>query len=437
MDATAAIFSPGDSSNGRYYIDNNSRRDEFLQKDNSSFKPNMFSPTQTSKVTFEINQSQATPIMQKPSIKDQPIWKTFIYDPNTGIYLIKKDKVDQFLQNKTYLKIGEKANCKINVHDSDESSNGNVFFSVTGTYEARSNALEMLRNETGRLGVIVNLPLTSPENQGGMQKGRSMGVGRKPSLAKSSTTQITKTFTPAYSGDSYYANTSASFVYSNNDLRSNKKLPQSIMKRTKSYTAKFEPTLSAPVDYNNNNMSSFAEYSFHNNEFDYNNFASVQMRSSTVNNNNNNNQQFAPYKSYSSKQLNRHSVVQFKPDTFNNENASTQKLNRHSLYINGNDFSQYDFQRPSFNFNIPKSATIGNIKSDITERRPARRYTFKFLLERANSDESKQIPENWPELNAKYPNICFCGRVISYFNPDKYETFWNRTKQLNQNIHVA
>jgi ribosome-binding factor A len=65
--------------------------------------------------------------------------------------------VDQFLQNKTYLKIGEKTNCKINVHDSDDSSNGNVFFSVTGTYEARSNALEMLRNETGRLGVIVSV----------------------------------------------------------------------------------------------------------------------------------------------------------------------------------------------------------------------------------------------------------------------------------------
>ena len=210
------------------------------------------------------------------------------------------------------------------------------------------------------------------DNQGGMQKGRQMGVGKKPSLAKSNTTQITKTFTPAYgNGDGYYANTSASFIYSNNDLRTNKKLPQSIMKRTKSYTAKFEPTLSAPVDFNNN-ANSFAEYSFQNNDYDYN-FGSVQMRPGGTNgntnghgynnNSSNNNPQFAPYKSHSSKQLNRHSVVQFKPDTFNNENTSRQKPNRHSLYLNTNDFSQYDFQRPTYIPGLPKSATIGNIKS--------------------------------------------------------------------------
>jgi hypothetical protein len=51
MDATAAIFSPGDSSNGRYYIDN-SKRDEMLKKDSKKFVEN-YSTLTKFKVTFQ------------------------------------------------------------------------------------------------------------------------------------------------------------------------------------------------------------------------------------------------------------------------------------------------------------------------------------------------------------------------------------------------
>jgi hypothetical protein len=40
-----------------------------------------------------------------------------------------------------------------------------------------------------------------------------------------------------------------------------------------------------------------------------------------------------------------------------------------------------------------------------------KRYSVDFLLERADAFQSKQIPKDWPDLNMKYPNICFCGRV--------------------------
>ena len=38
-----------------------------------------------------------------------------------------------------------------------------------------------------------------------------------------------------------------------------------------------------------------------------------------------------------------------------------------------------------------------------------------FLLARADVAQSKQLPKDWPELNNKYPNICFCGRVSASF----------------------
>lgn len=54
---------------------------------------------------------------------------------------------------------------------------------------------------------------------------------------------------------------------------------------------------------------------------------------------------------------------------------------------------------------------------------PKKRYTFEFLLQRADDVQSKQLPKDWPELNLKYPNICFCGRVSTLINiAIEYET---------------
>jgi hypothetical protein len=58
-------------------------------------------------------------------------------------------------------------------------------------------------------------------------------------------------------------------------------------------------------------------------------------------------------------------------------------------------------------------------------------YSVDFMLSRAEAVHSKKMPDSWKELNEKYPHICFYGKVISYFNPHKYWTHWNKTKILN------
>lgn len=47
--------------------------------------------------------------------------------------------------------------------------------------------------------------------------------------------------------------------------------------------------------------------------------------------------------------------------------------------------------------------------------RERRRYTVDFLLARSDIPSSKKLPKNWKELNVKYPNICFCGKVYKIF----------------------
>ncbi len=86
--------------------------------------------------------------------------RSFVYDPNTSIYLIKREKIDRkFLVNKEYLNdISLKTNTKINFYSNGDLNDNNttVYFTVNGVYEARCDALEMLRDETGKAGVIVS-----------------------------------------------------------------------------------------------------------------------------------------------------------------------------------------------------------------------------------------------------------------------------------------
>ncbi len=43
-------------------------------------------------------------------------------------------------------------------------------------------------------------------------------------------------------------------------------------------------------------------------------------------------------------------------------------------------------------------------------------YSVNFMLSRAESVHSKKIPINWKELNEKYPNFCFYGKVCNFPN---------------------
>lgn len=45
------------------------------------------------------------------------------------------------------------------------------------------------------------------------------------------------------------------------------------------------------------------------------------------------------------------------------------------------------------------------------------------------------MPSNWKALNEKFPNVCFCGKVLSYFNPYKYHEHWEKTKIQNYELH--
>jgi hypothetical protein len=43
-------------------------------------------------------------------------------------------------------------------------------------------------------------------------------------------------------------------------------------------------------------------------------------------------------------------------------------------------------------------------------------YSVDFLLQRANSVHSKKMPTHWKDLNEKYPNFCFYGKVCNIIN---------------------
>lgn len=74
-------------------------------------------------------------------------------------------------------------------------------------------------------------------------------------------------------------------------------------------------------------------------------------------------------------------------------------------------------------------------QNTINNKKEIRRYTIDFLLARSDVPSSKKMPQNWKELNLKYPNVCFCGKVISYFNPYKYNDHWTKTQNINPDLH--
>ncbi|CAF1000181.1 unnamed protein product [Brachionus calyciflorus] len=75
-----------------------------------------------------------------------------------------------------------------------------------------------------------------------------------------------------------------------------------------------------------------------------------------------------------------------------------------------------------------------NVKEE-AKKEQKKRYTKDFLLTRSAMDESKKLPKNWKELNLMYPNICFVGTVLSYFNATKYHDHWIRLQNENPELH--
>lgn len=63
------------------------------------------------------------------------------------------------------------------------------------------------------------------------------------------------------------------------------------------------------------------------------------------------------------------------------------------------------------------------------------RYTKDFLLFRSDVVTSKKLPVNWKSLNEVFPSVCFCGKVLSYFNPYKYHDHWEKTMKNNYELH--
>lgn len=65
------------------------------------------------------------------------------------------------------------------------------------------------------------------------------------------------------------------------------------------------------------------------------------------------------------------------------------------------------------------------------------RYSKDVLLLRSDVPSSKKLPTNWKDLNELFPSICFCGKVLSYFNPYKYHEHWEKTKKQNYELHYS
>ena len=64
-----------------------------------------------------------------------------------------------------------------------------------------------------------------------------------------------------------------------------------------------------------------------------------------------------------------------------------------------------------------------------------KRYTLEFLLSRSDLIQSQKMPDSWKILNQLYPDVCFNGKIISYFNPNKYFAHWNKVKLQNTELH--
>lgn len=105
------------------------------------------------------------------------------------------------------------------------------------------------------------------------------------------------------------------------------------------------------------------------------------------------------------------------------------------LEENSNENQKDNKETNLFNRNIQKTFYSNEIKNLKEKIEIKKRYTLDFLLSRSIVAESKKIPKNWKELNVIYPNICFLGTVISYFNASKYYDHWFRIQNENPELH--
>lgn len=83
----------------------------------------------------------------------------------------------------------------------------------------------------------------------------------------------------------------------------------------------------------------------------------------------------------------------------------------------------------------PQVVSGADLNKCDTEAETKKRYSIDFLLLRSDIPSSKNLPGNWKNLNEKFPSICFCGKVLSYFNPYKYHEHWEKTKNQNYELH--
>lgn len=82
-----------------------------------------------------------------------------------------------------------------------------------------------------------------------------------------------------------------------------------------------------------------------------------------------------------------------------------------------------------------KTCSLNEMTARLENKESKKRYTLDFLLTRSTVAESKKLPRNWKELNIMYPNICFVGTVLSYFNASKYYDHWIRIQNENPELH--
>lgn len=89
-------------------------------------------------------------------------------------------------------------------------------------------------------------------------------------------------------------------------------------------------------------------------------------------------------------------------------------------------------EAPEMNIDVNNNSENGNGDE---RKRKRHKYSVDFLLLRSDVPNSKKLPSSWKALNEKFPGICFCGKVLSYFNPYKYHEHWEKTKHTNYELH--
>lgn len=78
---------------------------------------------------------------------------------------------------------------------------------------------------------------------------------------------------------------------------------------------------------------------------------------------------------------------------------------------------------------------ISEINGNGNDKGKRKQYSIDFLLLRSDVPSSKKLPSNWKSLSEKFPLFCFCGKVLSYFNPYKYHEHWDKVKNQNYELH--